>query len=111
MKKVIICLSALLLTTSYVTVAQDTDNSTREDIKNGAKKTGRTIKKGAKKVGNKTAEYSVKGAAKVADRTYDGKTAPNGRTVYVTDDSRYYWIDKKGGRHFVQEHQLKDKTK
>lgn len=45
------------------------------------------------------------------DKTYEGKTAPNGEKVYITNDSRYYWVDKKGGRHFVKEDQLKDKMK
>lgn len=73
------------------------------------KKTGKAIGKGAKKAANKTVELGAKGAAKVQDRTYDGKIAPNGRTVYITEDSRYYYVDKKGRRHFVQEHQLRNK--
>ncbi len=109
MKKTTFYLSALLLVFSSVTFAQDTARTTGQKIKKGAKNTGHAIGKGAKKVGNKTAEYSVKGAAKAADKTVEGKTAPNGEKVYITADSRYYWVDKKGGRHFVKEAQLKDK--
>ena len=109
MKKGIIYLTALTLAVSTAAVAQDDSLTTGQKIKKGAKATGRAIGKGAKKVGNKTAEYSVKGAAKVADKTYDGKTGPNGEKIYITADSRYYWVDKKGGRHFVTESQLKDK--
>lgn len=105
MKKAVIYFLAVSLGFVSVASAQET----KEAIKDGAKKTGRTIKKGAKKVGNKTVEVGAKGVAKVQDRTYDGKVAPNGRTVYITEDSRYYWVDKNGRRHFVQEHQLKDK--
>jgi hypothetical protein len=120
MKKVLLYVSALLLGTTTA-FAQDTDPSTGQKIKKGAKDAGHEIKKdakkagnavgkGAKKAGNKTAEYSVKGAGEALDKPYEGKTAPNGQKVYITGDSRYYWVDKKGGRHFVQEHQLKDKS-
>jgi hypothetical protein len=108
MKKVIMYLSAFLFGITTATFAQD-DQTTGQKVKNTAKKTGRAIGKGAKKVGNKTAEYSVKGSAKVLDKAVDGKLAPNGSKVYVTEDMRYYWVDKKGGRHFVTEDQLKDK--
>ena len=106
MKKVLIYLLVFSFSLGSVAVAQET----KEAVKKGVKKTGRTIKKGAKKVGNKTAEVSSKGFAKVVDRTYDGKVAPNGRTVYITEDSRYYWVDQKGRRHYVKESQLKDKN-
>lgn len=117
MKKVILYASVLLLTSSIAS-AQDTARTTGQKIKKGAKNTGQAIEKGAKntghaikKAGNKTAEYTVKGAAEAMDKPYEGKTAPNGQKVYITSDSRYYWVDKKGGRHFVQEAQLKDKMK
>ena len=110
MKKVFIYASALLLTSS-IAFAQDTARTTGQKIKKGAKNTGHAIKKGATKAGNKTAEYTVKGAAKSMDKPYEGKTASNGEKVYITNDSRYYWVDKKGGRHFVKEDQLKDKMK
>ena len=105
MKKVIMYL--LVLGISVCTVASAQENE--KGVRNSVKKTGKTIKKGAKKAGNKTAEIGSKGVAKVVDRTYDGKVAPNGRTVYITEDSRYYWVNNKGKRIYVQEHQLKNK--
>lgn len=99
MKKIFVYLVAATLAFGSTTYAQD----------GTVKKTGRTIKKGAKKVGKKTAEIGSKGVAKIQDRTYDGKVAPNGRTVYITEDSRYYWVNNKGKRIFVTEDQLKDK--
>lgn len=106
MKKAVIYLFALSLGLSSAAYAQET----KEAIKKGAKKTGHAVKKGAKKVGSKTAELGSKSYSKVVDRTYDGKVAPNGRTVYITEDSRYYWVDKNGRRHYVKESQLKDKV-
>jgi hypothetical protein len=105
MKKAFIYLLGFVLTITSTVYAQEEEKKDDGVVK----KTGRTIKKGAKKVGHKTAELGSKGFAKVVDRTYDGKVAPNGRTVYITEDSRYYWVDKKGARHYVKESQLKDK--
>ena len=66
-------------------------------------------KKGAKKVGNKTAEVASKSKAKITDQKYKGKTGPNGETVYIDSHSRYYWVDKKGRKHYMTEAQLKNK--
>jgi Ni/Co efflux regulator RcnB len=90
-------------------IKQDTKKAGKE-IKKDAKKAGHAVKKGATTAGNKTGEYAVKGAAKAFDKRYEGKTGPNGEKVYITADSRYYWVDKKGGRHFATEAELKDKT-
>ena len=74
------------------------------------KKAGHSIEKGAKKVGNKTAEVASKGKAKVTDQKYNGKTGPNNETIYIDNNSRYYWIDKKGKRHYIAESALKTKV-
>ncbi len=89
MKKAVVYLLALSVSITTVASAQETEKGVRKGVKN----TGHSIKKGAKKVGNKTVEMGAKGVAKVKDRTYDGMVAPNGRTVYITEDSRYYWVD------------------
>lgn len=101
MKKVFVYLIAASLSMGTATCAQD----------GTVKKAGKAIGKGAKKVGKKTAELGSKGVAKVQDRTYDGKVAPNGKTVYITEDSRYYWVDDKGKRRFVAEAELMDKPR
>jgi hypothetical protein len=107
MKKVFVSLVVLLITCTTTTFAQE---SVGKEIKKDAGKAGHAVKKGGKKVGQKSAEWGAKGAAKITDKKYQGKTAPNGNTVYVTDDGQYYWVDKKGKRHFVKEEQLKPKS-
>lgn len=74
------------------------------------KKAAHGVKKGAKKVGNKTAEIASKGAAKVADETVDDRVGPNGEKIYVDDGNKYFWIDKKGKRHYVPVTALKPKN-
>jgi hypothetical protein len=56
------------------------------------------IKKAAKKAGNKTAEIAVKGASAVVDKTYKGKSGPNGQTIYIDNKTRYYYVDAKGAK-------------
>ena len=69
------------------------------------------VEKTAKKVGNKTAEVASKGKARVTDKVYKDKQGPNGQTIFIDKHSRYYWIDKKGHRHYVVAAELKNKTK
>lgn len=68
------------------------------------------VKHTAKEAGNKTAELASKGAAKVTDKTYKDKVGPHGQTIYIDEHDKFYWIDKKGHRHFVTKSQLKDKA-
>lgn len=72
---------------------------------------GKEIKKDAKVVGNKTAELASKGKSDVVDKKYKNKVGPHGQTVYIDNHSRYYWVDKKGHKRFVDEGQLRNKPK
>lgn len=101
MKKLIVITALSLLGFSFVTNAQDTT----------VKHVGHAIKKGAKKVGNKTAEVASKTKAKVTDEVYKDKVGPGSETIYIDNHSKYYWVDKKGHRHYVTKEQLKDKAK
>jgi hypothetical protein len=88
--------------------AQDTTTA-GQDIKNATKKTGKAIHKEAKKVGNKSAEVASKAKSEVVDKTYDGKEGPNGEKIYIDGKSRYYYVDKKGHKQYVESGKLKDK--
>jgi hypothetical protein len=80
-------------------------------IKKGSKKAWKGTKKGAKAVGNETAELATKGRATVTDKKADEWVGPNGQTIYVDDGSKYYWINEKGGRVFINQSELKPKPK
>jgi hypothetical protein len=68
------------------------------------------VKNDAKKVGHKTAELASKGKAHITDHRYKEKVGPNGEDIYIDKHSKYYWIDKKGHKHYVAKHDLKDAT-
>ena len=84
--------------------------STQVNAQSTVKEVGKDIKKGAKKVGNKTAEVASKGKAKVTDQHHKDKVGPNGETIYIDNHTQYYWVDKKGKRHYVTADVLKPKT-
>lgn len=106
---------------SSAAFAQDADEtSTTQEVKSGtkkvahktatgAKKVGKATAKGAKTVGNKTAEVASKGKAKVTDERHKDKVGPNGEVIYIDNHSKYYWVDKKGNRHYVTDTELKMK--
>ena len=104
MKKIIgICLMTLFLgISSSVAYSQ-------EKVKEGAKKSAKAVKKGAKKTGHKTAEVASKGKAKVTDEVHKDKVGPNGETIYIDNHANYYWVDKKGRRHYIAAAALKNK--
>ncbi len=68
------------------------------------------VRKAAKKTANKTAEVASKSKAKITDQKHKDKVGPNGETIYIDNHSKYYWVDKKGHRHYVTEAELKPKT-
>lgn len=70
---------------------------------------GQSISKTATKVGNKTAEIAVKGTAKVADKVYEGKQAPDGSDVYINGKNKKYYINKKGGKVYLKNSQIKNR--
>src|SRR4051794_8429357 len=80
-----------------------------QEVKEGAKKVGHATAKGAKKVGHKTAELASKGKSKITDKTVKDKTGPNGETIYLDDNSKYYWVDKKGHKQYISEAELRNK--
>ena|SRR5436853_6364279 len=100
MKKIFLVLSLAFFGISISASAQ---------VKEKAKQVGHEVKKGVVKAGNKTAEITSKGKSRVTDKVYKGKMAAGGQTIYIDDHSKYYWIDKKGHRHYVTEAQLKNK--
>ena len=74
------------------------------------KKAENAIDTAAHKVGHKTAEVASKGKAKLTDEVYKDAIGPGGEIVYIDNHSRYYWIDKKGHRHYAEKSALKPKT-
>ena len=82
---------------------------TSANAQSTTKKVENDVKKGARKVGNKTAELSSKGAHRIKDKVYKDKVGPNGETIYIDSHSRYFWIDAKGHRQFINEDQLRNK--
>lgn len=121
MKKIIGLSLALFTMFSTVLSAQSKDTSFIKRVENGTKKTGKAIGKGAKKTGkaigkgattagHKTAELAAKGVADVKDNIYKDKVGPTGQTIYINSHSKYYWIDKKGAKHFIAAVELKDKV-
>lgn len=101
MKKILgIGLITLFLGFTTTAMAQDDkDKSVKKEVK-----------KGAKKVGNKTAEVASKSKAKITDERHKDKVGPNGETIYIDNHAKFYWVDKKGRRHYVTEDQLKAKV-
>lgn len=109
MKKLWILALGLITFSSVNAQEQDKKKTTKQEVKETAREAADETKEAAKKVGNKTAELGAKGAAAVTDNVYKDKQGPDGQTIYIDNDSKYYWINKKGKKVYVPKGQLKDK--
>lgn len=80
-----------------------------ENIEEGAEETESDLERAAEKTGDAISETAGKAAAEIDDARHDTKVGPDGQTIYISDDSRYYYVNEKGTRVYVSEWQLKDK--
>lgn len=67
------------------------------------------LERAAEKTGDAISETAGKAAAEIDDAKHDTKVGPDGQTIYISDDSRYYYVNDQGKRIYVTERQLKDK--
>lgn len=92
--------------------ADDVERSAEEtgdDLEEGAEKTESDLERAAEATGDAIAETAAKGAAEITDKRHDTKVGPDGQTIYVENETRYYYVNDQGKRVFVSEWQLKDK--
>jgi hypothetical protein len=80
-----------------------------DDIERGARKTKRDVQRAADKTGDAISEGAARSAAEITDKKLDSKMGPDGQTIYIDDDSKYYYINDKGKKVYVSSVQLKDK--
>jgi len=110
MKKIVLlALGFIALHNTSVLAQENKKHTVKEDVKETANEVADETKEAAKKVGNKTAELGAKGAAAVADKIVKEKEGPDGQTIYLDDDGKYYWIDKKGKKIYISAAKLKNK--
>jgi len=110
MKKILVIAGIALLGLSAPTFAQSKTEKAEQGVKKGATEAWHGTKKGAKKVGNETAEIASKGKATVTDKKSEQWTGPEGQTIYIDNDKKYYWINGKGKKIYVSEAALKAKS-
>lgn len=67
------------------------------------------VEKEAEVAEDAISEAAAKAAAAITDKKLDDKVGPGGQTVYVDDDTKYYYINQEGEKVFITKLQLKDK--
>lgn len=67
------------------------------------------VEKEVEVAGDAISEAAAKAAAAITDKKLDGKVGPDGQTVYVDDDAKYYYINQEGEKVFITKLQMKDK--
>lgn len=80
-----------------------------ENIEQGAERTESDIERAAENTGDAISEAAATVAAEIDDKRHDTKVGPDGQTIYISDDSRFYYVDDEGKKVYVPEMKLKDK--
>jgi len=89
--------------------AEEKAEEASDEMEREAEETETDIEKAAEETGDAISETAGKAAAEIDDRRHDTKVGPDGQTIYISDDSRYYYVNEEGKRVYVSEWQLKDK--
>jgi hypothetical protein len=92
------------------------EDKAAEDIEREAEEAERDVEKSAERTesdleraGDEVSETAAKVMADIKDKRHETKVGPNGQVIFISDDSRYYYINNEGNKVFVTEIQLKDK--
>jgi hypothetical protein len=80
-----------------------------EEAENAADRTVNDVEREGREAGDAVSEAAAKAAAAITDDKLEGKVGPDGQTVYVDDDSKYYYISEEGKKIYITKLQLKDK--
>ena len=80
----------------------------KQELKEEARESREEAREEANETGDEISEAAGKAKAAVVDQKFEGKVGPNGQTVYIDNQSRYYYINEEGEKVFVSAVQLKD---
>lgn len=103
MKKIISFAVIALLAFSAPSFAQKVEQKT--------KKAWKGTKRATSKTAHKTAEIASKGKAKTTDKKSDQWIGPEGQTIYIDGNNKYYWINGSGKKIYVSEAALRARNK
>lgn len=110
MKKLILFVGTMMLFALPFDLQAQTDNhSTTDHIKKGVKKGAQGVKKGVKRGANEVAQQASEAKSEVTDKEVENKMGPTGQDIFVDNNGRYYYIDDKGHRVYMNASELRDK--
>ncbi len=80
-----------------------------DEVNRDAKESEHEVENAADRAGDKISEGAAKAAAEISDKRLDDKVGPDGQTIYMDTETKYYYINDEGKKVFVTKMQLKDK--
>jgi hypothetical protein len=111
MKKIFSIALIAILGLSAPSFAQSKVDKAAHGVKKGSTKAWQGTKKGATKAWHGTKKGAAKAKAAITDKKAETWTGPEGQTVYIAADNRYYWVNGNGKRIYVSESALKARNK
>jgi hypothetical protein len=89
-------------------VEKAAENAER-DVEKSAERTENDVERAADNAGDAVSETAAKVMADIRDNRHATKVGPKGQVIFISKDSRYYYIDNEGNKVYVTEIQLKSK--
>ncbi len=90
-------MKATLLAAGLFVASHVSAQSVGKDLKSA----GKSIGAAGKKVGQGTAHVASKSKSAVVDKKYAGHYGPAGETVFINKHARYYYVNSKGHKVYV----------
>jgi hypothetical protein len=84
-------------------------SATTEHLQEEAENAVNKVQNDANEAKEKVNEAASKAKAEIIEEKLEGKTGPNGETIYLDDNKNYYWLDEQGTKHYISVLELKDK--
>ena len=109
MRILIASMCCLFLFAAPLPVKAQDDQSTIQKVKKGVKKDAHDVKKGVKKGAHEVAEQASEAKSDITDKEVENKMGPNGEDIFLEDDGRYYYVDEKGHRVYMNASDLRNK--
>ncbi len=72
---------------------------------------GKNLDQQTDTVAMKTGKQKNRNASKTVDQPYSDRVGPEGQTVYIDKDAKYYYMNEKGERIYVSKSDLREKTR
>ncbi|HEY0651524.1 MAG TPA: hypothetical protein VGD65_00300 [Chryseosolibacter sp.] len=87
----------------------DAAENIEDDVEDGAERITNDTLQNPQNNADEVMETAANAASGIADKKIENKVGPEGQSIYIDSDSKYYYINDEGKKVIIDKKQLKDK--